>query len=81
MCVHSPCKLGGILQGRPEGTNKFRVVVEDPPSRQNLVYTGAAILADIYADFEEEWITRADYSEDPARAWQKCSGALGVGAS
>jgi actin-related protein 2 len=56
------------VQGRDAGLARLKLKVLDPPLRQHVVYTGAAILGDVLAGFDAGWTTKAEYDEDPARA-------------
>eukprot|EP00892_Ulva_mutabilis_P009540 jgi/Ulvmu1/6959/UM033_0016.1 len=65
--------LEHVLGGNSAGLDKFRIGVDEPPLRRHMVYSGACILAGIYADYPSYWISRAEYEEDPNRALQRCS--------
>jgi actin-related protein len=54
--------------------SKLKLGIEEPPLRQHMVFTGASILAEIMADFEGSWTSRAEYMEDSHRALEKCYG-------
>jgi actin-related protein len=58
------------VQGREEGMRRLKLKVLDPPLRQHIVYSGAAILGEVMAGYDDGWTTKAAYQEDPKRAIQ-----------
>lgn len=62
------------MQGNSARLDKFSLSIDEPPLRQHMVYNGASILADVYADFPSFWISRSEYEEDPQRVLRKCCG-------
>jgi len=63
--------LTKVLGGNPERLNKFKVRIEDPPRRRHMVFLGGAVLANIMADKENMWISKAEWEEQGARALEK----------
>lgn len=63
--------LTRVLQGNPERLNKFKVRIEDPPRRRHMVFLGGAVLANLIADKEDMWVTKAEWQEQGARALDK----------
>ncbi|KAA8908473.1 actin family [Sphaerosporella brunnea] len=63
--------LTRVLQGDPARLNKFKVRIEDPPRRRHMVFIGGAVLANIMADKENMWITKAEWEEEGKRALDK----------
>lgn len=63
--------LTRVLNGDPERLDKFKVRIEDPPRRRHMVFLGGAVLANIMADKEQMWITKAEWEEEGPRALQK----------
>ncbi|KAF2757727.1 actin-like protein 2 [Pseudovirgaria hyperparasitica] len=63
--------LTRVLGGNPERLNKFKVRIEDPPRRRHMVFLGGAVLANIMADKEDMWVTKAEWEEQGARALDK----------
>lgn len=61
------------VQGDRAGLQKFKLGIDEPPLRQHMVYTGASILADIMADYDGEWISRAEYEEHPQKVLARCN--------
>lgn len=62
-----------VMQGDQAGLQKFKLGIDEPPLRQHMAYTGASILADIMADYDGEWISRAEYEEHPQKVLAKCN--------
>ena len=52
-----------VLKGNTEGLAKFKIRIEDPPRRKDMVFIGGAVLADVMKDKEEFWMTKAEYEE------------------
>ncbi|KAF3033467.1 Arp2/3 complex subunit, actin nucleation center [Didymella keratinophila] len=63
--------LTKVLGGNPERLNKFKVRIEDPPRRRHMVFLGGAVLANIMADKENMWISKAEWEEQGTRALEK----------
>jgi len=55
--------LERVLKGDTERLAKFKIRIEDPPRRKDMVFIGGAVLADVMKDKEEFWITKAEYEE------------------
>ncbi|ORX87051.1 Actin/actin-like protein [Anaeromyces robustus] len=55
--------LQKVLNGDTSRLSKFKIKVEDPPTRKHLVFIGGAVLAEIYKDREEFWITKKEIDE------------------
>jgi len=63
--------LTRVLNGDPSRLNKFKVRIEDPPRRRHMVFLGGAVLANIMADKEAMWISKAEWDEQGARILEK----------
>lgn len=63
--------LTKVLGGNPERLNKFKVRIEDPPRRRHMVFLGGAVLANIMADKEDMWISKAEWEEQGPRVLEK----------
>ncbi|QKX62251.1 uncharacterized protein TRUGW13939_09410 [Talaromyces rugulosus] len=63
--------LTKVLHGDPERLNKFKVRIEDPPRRRHMVFLGGAVLANLIADKEDMWVTKAEWEEQGIRALDK----------
>lgn len=55
--------LERVLKGDGQKLQKFKIRVEDPPRRKDMVFIGGAVLADVMKDRPQFWITRAQYEE------------------
>merc|ERR1712203_220191 len=58
-----PSRLEREMKGDTERLAKFKIRIEDPPRRKDMVFIGGAVLADVMKDKEEFWITKAEYQE------------------
>jgi actin-related protein 2 len=63
--------LHKVLGGNPERLEKFKVRIEDPPRRRHMVFLGGAVLANIMAEREDMWVSKAEWEEQGARALEK----------
>ncbi|EWZ28195.1 actin-related protein, ARP2 class [Fusarium oxysporum Fo47] len=63
--------LTRVLQGNPERLSKFKVRIEDPPRRRHMVFLGGAVLANIMADKESTWVTKAEWEQQGPRVLEK----------
>ena len=50
---------------------KLKMRVEDPPTRRHMVFVGASVLAEIMSDYDDFWVSKSEYEEDPKRAMSK----------
>lgn len=69
--------LTRVLNGNPERLSKFKVRIEDPPRRKNMVFLGGAVLADIMKNMDSFWVTRQEWEEQGVRALDKLGRASG----
>jgi actin-related protein 2 len=53
------------------GTQKFKIRIEDPPRRKDMVFIGGAVLADVMKDKESFWMSREEYNERGIRVLDK----------
>ncbi|KAI5797480.1 actin family [Peziza echinospora] len=63
--------LTRTLNGDPTRLNKFKVRIEDPPRRRHMVFLGGAVLANIMADKENMWVSKAEWEEQGPRVLEK----------
>jgi len=63
--------LTRTLNGDPTRLNKFKVRIEDPPRRRHMVFLGGAVLANIMADKENMWVSKAEWDEQGPRILEK----------
>jgi len=55
--------LERVLKGDTDRLAKFKIRIEDPPRRKDMVFIGGAVLADVMKDKQEFWMTKAEYEE------------------
>ena len=58
------------MGGRTDG-QKFKIRIEDPPRRKDMVFIGGAVLADVMKDKESFWMSREEYLERGIRVLDK----------
>jgi actin-related protein 2 len=63
--------LHKVLGGNPERLEKFKVRIEDPPRRRHMVFLGGAVLANIMAERDNMWVSKAEWEEQGVRALEK----------
>merc|ERR1712141_668157 len=63
--------LERVLKGDTERLAKFKIRIEDPPRRKDMVFIGGAVLADVMKDKEEFRITKAEYEEQGVKVINK----------
>jgi actin-related protein 2 len=58
-----------IAKGDRARLSKFKLKIEDPPRRKNMVFLGGSVLADIMKEQDEFWLSKAEWKEKgPQRA-------------
>ena len=55
--------LEHALKGDKSRMHRFKLKVEDPPRRKHMAYLGAAVMAQLSAEVDENWITKAEWDE------------------
>ena len=55
--------LERVLKGDIERLAKFKIRIEDPPRRKDMVFIGGAVLADVMKDRDDFWMSKAEYEE------------------
>ncbi|GAB6021445.1 Actin- protein 2 [Chamberlinius hualienensis] len=63
--------LERILRGATEKLSRFKIRIEDPPRRKDVVFIGGAVLADLMKDRESFWLSREDYLENGVKIIDK----------
>jgi len=56
----------GVAKGDKSRAGRFKLKIEDPPRRKNMVFLGGSVLADIMKDQQEFWLSKEDYDEKGA---------------
>lgn len=52
---------------------KFKIRIEDPPTRKDMVFIGGAVLADVRKDKDSFWLSKAEYQEQGLNVLNKLS--------
>ena len=55
--------LERVLNGDVDRLQKFKIRIEDPPRRKDMVFIGGAVLADVMKDKPNFWLTKQSYEE------------------
>lgn len=63
--------LERVLRGNTEKLSKFKIRIEDPPRRKNMVFLGGAVLADVMKDKDQFWMSREEYLEKGVKVIDK----------
>lgn len=63
--------LSRVLKNDTEKLNKFKIRIEDPPRRKDMVFIGGAVLAEVMKDRDEFWISRKDYEDQGNKILKK----------
>lgn len=63
--------LERVLRGETEKLAKFKIRIEDPPRRKDMVFIGGAVLADVMKDRESFWLSREEYEEKGLKVIEK----------
>nr|WOD57886.1 Arp2D2 [Drosophila barbarae] len=63
--------LERVLKNDSEKLAKFRIRIEDPPRRKEMVFIGGAVLAEVAKDRDSFWISKQEYQEQGLKVLQK----------
>ena len=55
--------LERVLKGDTDRLSKFKIRIEDPPRRKDMVFIGGAVLADVMKEREDFWLSKEEYQE------------------
>ncbi|XP_065202797.1 actin-related protein 2 [Planococcus citri] len=55
--------LERVLKNDTSKLSKFKIRIEDPPRRKDMVFTGGAVLAEVMKNRNDFWISRQEYEE------------------
>ena len=55
--------LERVLKGDVDKLSKFKIRIEDPPRRKDMVFIGGAVLADVMKDNPKFWLSKERYKE------------------
>jgi actin-related protein 2 len=68
--------LNEVLEGNKRGLKKFKLRIEDPPRRKNLVFLGASVLGEIMEARSDFWVTKETFEEEGVKRAAKRVSAL-----
>lgn len=63
--------LERVLKNDIEKLNKFKIRIEDPPRRKDMVFIGGAVLAEVMKDKDAFWMSKQEYEEQGIKILQK----------
>ncbi|CAG0921018.1 unnamed protein product [Notodromas monacha] len=63
-----------VLKGDVEKLAKFKIRIEDPPHRKDMVFNGGAVLANVMKNRDDFWLSRKDYLEKGMKILEKLGG-------
>jgi len=63
--------LERVLKGETDKLSKFKIKIEDPPRRKDMVFIGGAVLANVMKDKDSFWMSREEYLEKGVRVLEK----------
>jgi actin-related protein 2 len=55
--------LERVLKNDIEKLSKFKIRIDDPPRRKDMVFIGGAVLAGLNKNKDEFWMSKAEYQE------------------
>lgn len=69
--------LERVLKNDTEKLTKFKIRIEDPPRRKDMVFIGGAVLAEVMKDRDEFWLSRKEYEEQGLKILKKLGNRAG----
>lgn len=63
--------LERVLKNDTEKLNKFKIRIEDPPRRKDMVFIGGAVLAEVMKDRDTFWMSKQEYEEEGLKVLKK----------
>ncbi|XP_018336114.1 actin-related protein 2 isoform X2 [Agrilus planipennis] len=69
--------LERVLKNDTEKFRKFKIRIEDPPGRKDMVFVGGAVIAEVLKDREDFWITKEEYKEQGLNVLKKLGMRVG----
>ncbi|CAL1264739.1 unnamed protein product [Larinioides sclopetarius] len=63
--------LERVLKGETEKLAKFKIRIEDPPRRKDMVFIGGSVLAEVMKDKDTFWLSREEYLEKGLKVLEK----------
>lgn len=69
--------LERVLRNDTEKLNKFKIRIEDPTQRKDMVFIGGAVLAEVMKDRDEFWLSKKEYEEQGLKILKKLGNTAG----
>nr|WOD57890.1 Arp2D2 [Drosophila bocki] len=63
--------LERVLKNDSEKLAKFKIRIEDPPRRKDMVFIGGAVLAEVAKNRDGFWVSKQEYQEQGLKVLQK----------
>nr|WOD57879.1 Arp2D2 [Drosophila nikananu] len=63
--------LERVLKNDSKKLARFKICIEDPPRRKDMVFIGGAVLAEVAKDRDGFWISKQEYQEQGLKVLQK----------
>lgn len=66
--------LERVLKNDIDKLNKFKIRIEDPPRRKDMVFIGGAVLAEVMKDKDNFWMSKQEYDDQGINVLKKLGG-------
>nr|QGN00922.1 Arp2D [Drosophila algonquin] len=63
--------LRRVLQSDSESMSKYKIRIQDPPTRKNMVFNGGSVLANVTMDRDDFWMSKVEYGEQGLKVLDK----------
>nr|QGN00923.1 Arp2D [Drosophila affinis] len=63
--------LRRVLQSDSESLSKYKIRIQDPPTRKNMVFNGGSVLANVTMDRDDFWMSKEEYEEQGLKVLDK----------
>lgn len=63
--------LERVLKNDIDKLNKFKIRIEDPPRRKDMVFIGGAVLAEVMKDKDNFWMSKQEYDDQGINVLKK----------
>lgn len=63
--------LERVLKNDIDKLTKFKIRIEDPPRRKDMVFIGGAVLAEVMKDRDSFWMSKQEYEEEGLNVLKK----------
>ena len=69
--------LERVLKNDIDKLNKFKIRIEDPPRRKDMVFIGGAVLAEVMKDKDNFWMSKQEYEDQGINVLKKLGTRVG----